>query len=67
MAGKIKKMLDKIVTDKSGGNPTLMTTTKTKLILKGLNPDRYDAQSADDPNIIKKIVMTAQEMGVKIS
>ncbi len=67
MAGKIKKMLDKIVTAKSGGNPTLMTTTKTKLILKGLNPDRYDAQSADDPNIIKKIVMTAQEMGVKIS
>ncbi len=67
MAGKIKKMLDEIVTAKSGGNPTLMTTTKTKLILKGLNPDKYDARSADDPAVIKKVIMTAQEMGVKIS
>lgn len=67
MAGKVKKMLDEIVAAKSGGNPTLITTTKTKLILKGLNPDKYDARSEDDPVIIKKVIMTAQEMGVKIS
>lgn len=67
MAGKIRRMLDEIVAVKSGGNPTLTTTTKTKLILKGLNPDKYDARSADDPVIIKKIIITAQEMGVKIS
>ena len=66
MAGKIRRMLDEIVAVKSGGNPTLVTTTKTKLILKGLNPDKYDVLSVDDPVIIKKVMMTAQEMGVKI-
>jgi len=67
MAGKIKKMLDEIVAVKSGGHPTLMITAKTKLILKGLNPDKYDARSEDDPNIMKKVITTAREMGVAIS
>ena len=65
MAGKIKKMLDEIIEKKSGGHPTLMSTTKTKLILKGLNPDKYSAQSADDPVVIEKVLMAAREMGVK--
>ena len=67
MAGKIKRMLNEIIEKKSGGHPTLMSTTKTKLILKGFNPDRYDAQSPDDPEVIKKIMMTAKEMGIKLS
>ena len=67
MAGKIKKMLNEIMAKKSGGHPTLLITTKTKLVLKGLNPDKYDAYSADDPDIIKKVMITAQEMGVSIS
>ena len=67
MAGKIKRMLDEIVATKSGGHPTLISTTKTKLILKGLNPDKFNALSADDPDTMKKVMMTAQEMGVTLS
>ena len=65
MAGKIRKMLDEIVEKKSGGHPTLKSTTKTKLILKGLNPDKYSNESADDPAVIRKVLMAAQEMGVR--
>ena len=66
MAGKIKKMMDDIISIKSGGHPTLMITTKTKLILKGLNPDKYDANSSDTPDIMRKVMLAAQEMGVSI-
>jgi len=66
MAGAIKKMLDEIVAKRSNGNITMMNLTKTKLILKGLNPDKYSITSEDDPAIIQKIRLTAQEMGVSI-
>jgi hypothetical protein len=66
MAGSIKRMLDKIVAKKSNGNITLQNLTKTKLILKGLNPDKFTITSADDPAIIEKIKMVALEMGVAI-
>jgi len=66
MAGAIKKMLDEIIAKRSNGNITMMNLTKTKLILKGLNPDKYSITSEDDPAIIQKIRLTAQEMGVSI-
>lgn len=66
MAGEIKKMLDKLVSAKSGGNPTLVAVTKTKLILKGLNPDKFSATAADDPVVIRKVKAVAQEMGVSL-
>jgi hypothetical protein len=66
MAGAIKKMLDEIIAKRSNGNVTMMNLTKTKLILKGLNPDKFSATSGDDPAIIQKIRQAAQEMGVSI-
>ncbi len=67
MAGKIKKMLNDIIVQKSGGNITFATVTKTKLILKGLNPDKFTSLSADDPTIIAKVQAAAKEMGVTLS
>lgn len=64
MPGKIRLMLNHIIEKRSEGNPTLAMTTRTKLILKGLNPDRYDASSADDPVIVEKVKAVAREMGV---
>ncbi len=66
MAGVIKKMLDEIIAKRSNGNITMMNLTKTKLILKGFNPDKFTNTSEDDPEIIKKIKAAAQEMGVSI-
>lgn len=66
MAGKVKIMLDQIILQKSKGNPTIMTATKTKLILRGLNPDKFTALSEDNFEIIQRVRQVAQEMGVRV-
>ncbi|MCE5265689.1 MAG: hypothetical protein LLG97_19445 [Deltaproteobacteria bacterium] len=66
MAGKVKRIIDEIISQRSGGNPTLAMTTKTKLILKGLNPDKFSFSSEDDPAMIQKALAVARDMGVKL-
>ena len=48
MAGKIKKMIDDIIEERSKGNPAITEMTIAKLILKGLNPNKFDDNSSDD-------------------
>ena len=55
MAGQIKKMLDQIIETRSRGDSFLALTTKTKLVLKGINPDKYDCDSPDNPWVIKDV------------
>jgi hypothetical protein len=65
MAGKIKRQIDAIVIAVAKNNQTLINITKTKLVLKGLNPDKYNDQSPDDPNVLEKLKQVAAEFGVK--
>ena len=64
MAGKIIKMINKIIDQRAQGNATIATTTKTKLLLKGINPEKFDVTSADDPAIVEKLKTIAQDMGI---
>ena len=66
MAGQIKKMLDKIIEARSHGDRTIALTTKTKLVLKGINPEDYGSDSADDPEVISRVKQVAKELGVTI-
>jgi hypothetical protein len=66
MAGQIRSMIDTIIATRSRGNPTVALTTRTKFILKGLNPDRFDHLSPDDPALIAKIRAIGAEMGVSV-
>lgn len=66
MAGNIRQMIDSIIDKRSKGNPTIALTTRTKFILKGVNPDRFNPQSADDPAILAKVRAIATEMGVSV-
>ena len=66
MAGKIIKMINKIVDQRAQGNATIATTTRTKLLLKGINPEKFDNASADDPAIIEKLKNLAIDMGVTL-
>ena len=59
-------MLDDIISIRSKGNPTIASTTKTKLLLKGINYDRYTASSADDATVIAKLRVIAAELGVEV-
>jgi hypothetical protein len=66
MAGKIKRIINEIISQRSNGNPTFILTTKTKLVLKGINPDKFTASSEDDPAMIQKVLAVARDMGVKL-
>jgi len=55
MAGKIHRMIEKIITERSNGNEALAGVVRTKLILKGIQPGRYTDQSDDDPKILRKL------------
>lgn len=44
----------------------MFETTKTKLILKGLDPDRFNASSADDPKLLERVKIAGRELGVKL-
>lgn len=67
MAGQIKTMIDSIIQQRSKGDPLLERTTKTKLLLKGINPTRYTSESEDDPEVIEKLRRFADEMGCKLN
>ena len=66
MNGKAKQLIDAIIAQRSGGNQTLMITTRTKIMLKGVNPERFLATTPDDPVIIDKLRRIGQELGVNI-
>ena len=66
MAGKIIKMINKIIDQRAQGNATIATTTRTKLLLKGINPEKFDGASTDDPVIMEKLKHLAQDMGITL-
>ena len=67
MAGQIKKALNEIIFQRSKGSQTLATTTKTKLMLKGVNPDDFTESSPDDQAVLEKVHLIAVELGITLS
>lgn len=66
MAGQIKTIIDKIIDQRSKGNVTLANTTRTKLILKGIDPGKFSSGSPDDPAIIARLQTLAIELSVTL-
>lgn len=66
MTGSIKSMIDTIIAKRSKGNTTIAITTKTKFILRGINPDSFNQMSPDDPATIAKVKAIGAEMGVSV-
>ncbi|MDD3293202.1 MAG: hypothetical protein PHG20_00740 [Geobacteraceae bacterium] len=62
MAGKIRQMIDSIINQRAKDNPMLERVIKTKLILKGINPAKFNAQSDDDPVVIGKLEKMMREL-----
>lgn len=63
MAGKIRELIDSVIAQRAMGNPMLEKIIKTKLILKGVNPNKYTLQSDDDPVVLEKIEKMMTELG----
>jgi hypothetical protein len=66
MAGKIRAMIDQIVARRAKGNAMIEKTTVTKLLMKGFDPSKYDAQSPDDAAKIAELQRIATEFGVTL-
>jgi hypothetical protein len=66
MTGKIKLLIDNLIEVRSQGNPSIASTTRTKLLLKGIDLRSYSSSSEDDPEIIAKIKQVAQEMNIQL-
>ncbi|HTP63787.1 MAG TPA: hypothetical protein VMJ66_00235 [Geobacteraceae bacterium] len=62
MAGKIKQMIDTIITQRAKDNAMLAGIIKTKLMLKGIDPGKFTAQSPDDPAVIGKLEALIKEL-----
>ncbi len=67
MPGKIKKMIDTIIQQRSRGSSIIANTIKVKLILKGINPDVFTSQSDDNPLIIKRVEKIGRDFGVNVN
>ena len=64
MSGQIKALIDHIIESRAKGNSTIVNTTRTKLILKGINPSKYTAESPDDEAVLSQLHQIAAELGV---
>lgn len=64
--GKTKLIIDSIITQRSGGDPTVAKMIRTKFMLKGINPDAFSLDTPDDPNLVKRLNDLAAKLGVKI-
>lgn len=62
MAGKIKQMIDTIISQRAKDIPMLAGVIKTKLILKGIDPNKFTFLSDDDPVIIAKLETVIREL-----
>jgi len=63
MAGKIKEMIDFVLKQRAAGNSMLEKIIKTKMILKGINPSKFTAESEDDPEILQQLEGMSMELG----
>lgn len=55
MTGRIKQLIDTLIEQESRGDSRLINITRTKLIVRGIHPDKYSAHSDDDPIIIRQL------------
>jgi len=62
MAGKIKQMIDTIISQRAKDNAMLAGVIKTKLMLKGIDPGKFTPQSPDDPALIGKLEILMKEL-----
>ena len=64
--GQVRMILDCIITQRSGGDPSVAHALRTKLVLKGIDPDRYSYDAPDDPQILERVKDLAHAYGVAI-
>ena len=66
MSGQVHHLINKLIETRANGNAVVASTTKTKLLLKGIKVQDWTPTSSDDPAMLKKIRDIAVEMGIAL-
>ena len=66
MTGTIHRLITRLIDQRTGGRPNLAASIKIRLIMKGVDPDRYNEDSADDPAVIARLHIIAKDMSVDL-
>lgn len=66
MAGTIRRIIDRIKEERSGGNPVVALTVETRLVLQGFDPQRFGDDADDDPARLARLRDIAAEMQINI-
>jgi hypothetical protein len=64
VAGRIKFMIDRIITERSRGSEAGAYFARAKLLMKGIDPARFTERSADDPVVIRELQRIASELNI---
>jgi len=62
MAGQVYKQIQRLMQEGGQGNPKKTSYIRTKLILKGIDPDKWGPNSDDSPEIIEKLENLSQTL-----
>ena len=62
MAGEVHKQIQYLMIEGGKGNPTKTSFIKTKLMLKGIDPDKWGPNSDDAPEVLEKLSNLSQTL-----
>lgn len=63
---KTKQLIEKLIWERSKGDPFMESSTRIKLLMKGIDPLKIDDNTPDDPEMIKKIYEVAEACNLDI-
>jgi hypothetical protein len=64
--GKTKQLIEKLIWERSKGDPFMESSTRIKLLMKGIDPLKIDDDTPDDPEILKKVHEVADALNISI-
>ena len=67
MHGRAKQLIDTIVRVRGKGDVAVERGVRVKLILKGIQPEKFTDATVDDPLVIALIKSVAADLGVPLS
>jgi|GEM_PF-1446562 len=67
MAGKISILIEQLIALRTKGDRGMVAPLKIKLIMKGVDPDMYNASTPDNPIVIQRVIAIAKEMGYDLT
>ncbi len=62
--GRIKAVLDRILQQRNAAGPGRVKALRTKLLLRGIDPEAFSEQTPDDPAVLRQVQEIAHRLGL---